>query len=458
MDGKLGMKDDDFTALDLESRVPDHELDAVTENRAGTVTSVCFTNVTTFVGAGVLGLASAMSGLGWIGGVITFVFIMVGSWYTFYLIVLMHEEPRKEGETEGQPIRRFNHYRELARHAWGEAGVYAMVTFQSLGLYGVCIAFTVLGGQNMMVVYQLNGGTELGIGYWVLIFAALELFFTQIPNLSALQWVSWCGVATSAIFVIISVILSAMYPTPQSEVSYEPRGKSGEDLFWGIFTSIATFVFAFAGHNTALEVQATLPAGPYESTIPRMLKGLHRFYIIMGVKYYAIGFAGYAAYGNMVQSNVLDSIGRPVWAICIAHLCVFLNVLVSYQIKAMALLAMIEMKVSQRVKTDTPFRRVALRVVVRTTYLLSTTFFACLIPFFGDLMSLIGAIAITPTTFVIPTLLWLHLRKPSKWSPVFWFNWFLAITFTVVAVIGAIASVRNISRNVSTYEVFSGFS
>ena len=39
---------------------------------------------------------------------------------------------------------------------------------------------------------------------------------------------------------------------------------------------------------------------------------------------------------------------------------------------------------------------------MRIAYICFTTLMACAIPFFGDLMSLIGALCITPTTFILP--------------------------------------------------------
>jgi len=68
-----------------------------------------FHNVTAIVGAGVLGLPSAMSYLGWPAGIVVLVLSWVISLYTLWQLVKMHE-------MDG---RRFNRYHELGQYAFG---------------------------------------------------------------------------------------------------------------------------------------------------------------------------------------------------------------------------------------------------------------------------------------------------------------------------------------------------
>ncbi len=42
-----------------------------------------------------------------------------------------------------------------------------------------------------------------------------------------------------------------------------------------------------------------------------------------------------------------------------------------------------------------------------------TTLIAVILPFFGDLLGFVGAIATGPTTFWLPPLMWLILKRPS---------------------------------------------
>ena len=51
-----------------------------------------------------------------------------------------------------------------------------------------------------------------------------------------------------------------------------------------------------------------------------------------------------------------------------------------------------------------------MRAVVRSLYVIMTTFVAICIPFFADLMGLIGAAGFTPMTFILPCVFWLKVR------------------------------------------------
>ena len=52
---------------------------------------------------------------------------------------------------------------------------------------------------------------------------------------------------------------------------------------------------------------------------------------------------------------------------------------------------------------------IAVRVILRSSTVVATAGLAMLLPFFSDLMGLIGAIAFTPITFVLPAIFWLKV-------------------------------------------------
>ena len=52
-----------------------------------------------------------------------------------------------------------------------------------------------------------------------------------------------------------------------------------------------------------------------------------------------------------------------------------------------------------------------MRAVVRSLYVVVTTFVAICVPFFADLMGLIGAAGFTPMTFILPCVFWLKVNS-----------------------------------------------
>jgi hypothetical protein len=51
----------------------------------------------------------------------------------------------------------------------------------------------------------------------------------------------------------------------------------------GIFNALTTILFAYGGHNVALEIQATIPvSGQQPSTVPAMMRGVNVTFIVTG--------------------------------------------------------------------------------------------------------------------------------------------------------------------------------
>jgi hypothetical protein len=97
----------------------------------------------------------------------------------------------------------------------------------------------------------------------------------------------------------------------------------------------------------------------------------------------------------------------------------------------------------------------ASRLVLRTLYVAIITVVALLIPFFTDLMAFIGAVAITPTTFLLPPLLWLLVKRPRRWGAEWALNWVLVVATGVIGVLGAISGLWLIVSHASRYHLFA---
>lgn len=88
------------------------------------------------VGAGVLGLPSAFSYLGWGAGLTTLTLLCAASIYTSYLLAELHE----------YEDRRLNSYREIGEAVWGRRwGWWAVAPVQRVLMVGLCITYSVTG-------------------------------------------------------------------------------------------------------------------------------------------------------------------------------------------------------------------------------------------------------------------------------------------------------------------------
>ena len=63
-----------------------------------------------------------------------------------------------------------------------------------------------------------------------------------------------------------------------------------------------------------------------------MMKGVYVAYGVTAVAYFCVACAGYAAFGNTVQADVLLSISSPSGLIAAANIMVVVHVAASYQV------------------------------------------------------------------------------------------------------------------------------
>lgn len=100
-------------------------------------------------------------------------------------------------------------------------------------------------------------------------------------------------------------------------------------------------------------------------------------------------------------------------------------------------------------------RNVIPRVISRSLAIAIATTIAAMIPFFGDINSLIGAFGFMPLDFVLPVVFFNLTFKPSKRSLIFWLNVTIAVAFSALGAIASIAAVRQIVLDAKNYQLFA---
>jgi len=70
-------------------------------------------------------------------------------------------------------------------------------------------------------------------------------------------------------------------------------------------------------------------------------------------------------------------------------------------------------------------------------------------------MALFGAFGCIPLDFILPMVFYNVTFKPSKKGLVFWGNTLIAVASTLLAAVGAVASVRQIVLDARTYSLFA---
>lgn len=95
------------------------------------------------------------------------------------------------------------------------------------------------------------------------------------------------------------------------------------------------------------------------------------------------------------------------------------------------------------------------RLISRSISVIIATTIAAMLPFFGDINAVIGAFGFLPLDFVLPVIFFNLTFKPSKKKPIYWLNMAIAVFFSVLGVIAAVAAVRQISLDAKAYRLFA---
>ncbi|WRX35054.1 Amino acid transporter [Theobroma cacao] len=177
-----------------------------------------------------------------------------------------------------------------------------------------------------------------------------------------------------------------------------------------------------------------------------MFKGLCVCYTVLTVTFFSVAISGYWAFGSesegLLLSNFLDD-GRPLvpkWFILMT------NIFTIFQLSAVGVVYLqptnevLERTLADPSSKEFSARNVIPRVVSRSLSVVIATTIAAMLPFFGDINSVIGAFGFMPLDFILPVVFFNLTFKPSKRSPIFWLNITIAVVFSALGVIAAVAA------------------
>ncbi|VVA96027.1 unnamed protein product [Arabis nemorensis] len=415
-------------SFDLEDWLP------ITASRNANWYYSAFHNVTAIVGAGVLALPYAMSELGWGPGVVVLILSWLITLYTLWQMIEMHEM------FEGQ---RFDRYHELGQAAFGKKlGLYIVVPLQLSVEISVCIVYMVTGGKSLKNVHDLAVGhgkcTKMTITHFILIFASSQFVFSLLKNFNSISGVSLVAAVMSVSYSTIAWVASVSKgATENVEYGYSKKRTTSE--LFAFLSALGEMAFAYAGHNVVLEIQATIPSTPENPSKRPMWKGAIVAYIIVAVCYFPVALAGFHTFGDNVQENILESLTKPRALVIVANMFVVIHMLGSYQVYAMSVFDMIESVMIKKWHFS-PTR--VLRFSIRWTFVAATMGIAVRLPYFSALLSFFGGFVLAPTTYFIPCIMWLILKKPKRFSVSWCLNWIciiLGVLLMIVAPIGGLA-------------------
>jgi hypothetical protein len=342
----------------------------------------------------------------------------------------------------------------MAGPKWGR---YYVGPIQFMVCYGAVVGCTLLGGQCMKTIYLLsNPNGEMKLFEFVIIFGCFMLILAQIPSFHSLRHINLVSLVLCLAYSVCAAAGSIhIGKTSKEPKDYSLKGDTENKIF-GIFNAIAIISTTY-GNGIIPEIQATL-APPVKG---KMFKGLCICYTVVIVTFFSVAISGYWAFGNraegLILTNFLDGAKPlvPKWFILMT------NIFTIMQLSAVGVVYLQPTnEVLERVFGDSSSgefaaRNVIPRLITRSLSVVIATTISAMLPFFGDINALIGAFGFMPLDFILPVVFFNLTFKPSKKSFVFWLNLLIAVVFSALGVIAAVAAVRQISLDAKTYRLFA---
>ncbi|KAL5217165.1 hypothetical protein ABZP36_017849 [Zizania latifolia] len=225
---------------------------------------------------------------------------------------------------------------------------------------------------------------------------------------------------------------------------------SPSDRIFTTIGSVASLVFAY---NTGMlpEIQATIRP----PVVKNMEKALWFQFTIGSLPLYAVTFMGYWAYGSSTSSYLLNSVKGPIWIKTVANLAAFLQTVIALHIFASPMYEFLDTKYGSGHGGPFAIHNVMFRVAVRGGYLTVNTLVAAMLPFLGDFMSLTGALSTFPLTFVLANHMYLMVNQHKLPTFQKCWHWLNVVGFSLLSVTAAVAALRLIIVDSSTYHLFA---
>ena len=186
------------------------------------------------------------------------------------------------------------------------------------------------------------------------------------------------------------------------------------------------------------------------------------------VFYMLCGCMGYAAFGDASPDNLLTGFGfyEPFWLLDVANAAIVVHLVGAYQVFVQPLFAFVEARAAARwpgsrflareVRVG-PFALSVFRLTWRTAFVCLTTVAAMLLPFFGDVVGLLGAISFWPLTVYFPVEMYIKQHGVRRWSTRWVCLQTLSAACFLVSVAGAVGSTAGVVGAVKLHRPFSGY-
>ncbi|KAJ9683688.1 hypothetical protein PVL29_019315 [Vitis rotundifolia] len=343
----------------------------------------CFNGLNVLLGIGILSVPYALASGGWLSLMLLFVIALA----TFYTGLLLQRCMDVDLNIRTYP--------DIGEQAFGKKGRLMVSIFMYLELYLVATGFLILEGDNLhnlfpMVGFEIFGQVIDGRQSFILISGLVILPSVCFYNLNMLSYISATGV-----FACIIILGSILWTGVFDGVGFHWKGTT---LNWkGIPTAFSLYALCYCGHPVFPTLYTSMRKKNQFSTV------LLVCFIFCTIAYAAMAVLGYLMFGSEVQSQLTLNLPIEKLSSRVAIYTTLVNPISKY-----ALMVAPIVNATENWFPNYCNRR-SFGLLIRTALVVSTIVVALTVPFFGSLMSLVGAFSTVMGSILLPCLCYLKI-------------------------------------------------
>lgn len=450
--------------------------------RTGTLWTATSHIITAVIGSGVLSLAWAVGQLGWVAGPTVMALFAVVNLYTSNLLSKCYRS--------GDPVtgQRNYTYMEAVKANLGGRKVKLCGWIQYVNLFGVAIGYTIAASVSMMAIKRSNcyyknhkdkTKCHMSSNGYMITFGIIEILFSQIPDFDQVWWLSIVAAIMSFTYSTVGLGLGIAQVAENKSFKGSLTGISigtitsagtvtSTQKLWRSLQALGAIAFAYSFSLILIEIQDTIKSPPAEHKT--MKKATTISIATTTIFYLLCGCMGYAAFGDEAPGNLLTGFGffDPYWLLDIANIAIVVHLVGAYQVYCQPLFAFVEKWsarkwsksnfVTAEYDIPIPFSGIYqlnfFRVVWRTAFVVLTTLIAMLLPFFNDVVGILGALGFWPLTVYFPVEMYIAQNKIGRWTNRWIGLQILSMACLAVSAAAAVGSVAGVVLDLGTYKPF----
>ncbi|KAL5071244.1 hypothetical protein RYX36_022131 [Vicia faba] len=270
-------------------------------------------------------------------------------------------------------------------------------------------------------------------------------------------------------FIGIGLSLATIIQGNGASTSLIGGSKEGslEDRVWSMLVALGNVALASSYSQIAIDIQDSLKSSPPENKVMKMANRVGIF--AMTNIFLLCACSGYAAFGSNTPGSILMGSGfkEPFWLIDLANVFLIVHLVGAYQVIVQPIFCVVELSVGQRwsessfITKEYPigfskmkFNLNLFRLIWRTIFVTIVTVLAMAMPFFNEMLGLLGAMGYWPLTIYFPTQMYIAKQKIRRQT----FKWFglqtLNFIFMIVSIVAACAAIHGMHEAFHKYKPF----